>query len=140
LLGDDDDAIVCLDGEGWVSGSNAAARQMMAGLAGCALGPVHCSELFAQPWEPLFDLARCAEQAPMELALWSGLRLQALPQLAGEFAPGGAQRMPLREVEIAMIRKAVSEARGNVMEAARSLGISRATVYRKLSQKPPKTP
>ena len=45
--------------------------------------------------------------------------------------------MPLRDVEIALIRKAVSDARGNVMEAARVLGISRATVYRKLSQKPP---
>jgi transcriptional regulator of acetoin/glycerol metabolism len=29
----------------------------------------------------------------------------------------------------------VHEARGNVMEAARALGISRATVYRKLAQK-----
>jgi len=31
-----------------------------------------------------------------------------------------------------MIREAVTHARGNVAEAARSLGISRATVYRKL--------
>jgi len=35
-----------------------------------------------------------------------------------------------------MIRKAVRDAKGNVMEAARALGISRATVYRKLGQKP----
>ena len=140
LLGDDDDGIVCLDGDGWVTGSNAAARQMVTGLAECAQGPVHCSELFAQPWEPLFDLAGCAEQAPLELPLWSGLRLQARPQLAGDSHGAASPRVPLREVEIAMIRKAVSDARGNVMEAARSLGISRATVYRKLSQKAPKTP
>jgi sigma-54 dependent transcriptional regulator, acetoin dehydrogenase operon transcriptional activator AcoR len=31
----------------------------------------------------------------------------------------------------------VEEARGNVMEAARALGISRATVYRKLTRKKP---
>jgi transcriptional regulator of acetoin/glycerol metabolism len=31
-----------------------------------------------------------------------------------------------------MIREAVNQARGNVAEAARNLGISRATVYRKL--------
>ena len=31
-----------------------------------------------------------------------------------------------------LIRKAVEEARGNVAQAARALGISRATVYRKL--------
>lgn len=133
LLGDDDDGLVCLDADGWVTGSNGAARQMVPALGSACTQPVHCSELFAQPWEPLFDLARCAEQAALELPLWSGLRLAALPQLPGE-GPG-AQRKPLRDVEIAMIRKAVSDARGNVMEAARALGISRATVYRKLSQK-----
>ena len=140
LLGDDDDGLVCLDGDGWVTGSNAAARQMVNALAGNDPAPVHCSELFAQPWEPLFDLARCAEHTPLELPLWSGLRLQALPQLAGDGSGALAPRVPLRDVEIAMIRKAVSEARGNVMEAARALGISRATVYRKLSQKAPKIP
>lgn len=138
LLGDDDDGLVCLDADGWVTGSNGAARQMLSSLAGASPGPVHCSELFGQPWEPLFDLAHRADPAPLELPLWSGLRLLALPQLAGDAGLGPANRLPLREVEIAMIRKAVSEARGNVMEAARALGISRATVYRKLSQKPAK--
>ena len=38
----------------------------------------------------------------------------------------------LREAEAALIRQAVQDARGNVAEAARVLGISRATVYRKL--------
>lgn len=132
MLGDDDDALVCLDADGWVTGSNAAARQMVAGLAGA--GRTHCSELFAQPWEPLFDRAlQDAGAAPLELALWSGLRVAALPRSAGAAAP--APRAQLREVEIALIRKAVSEARGNVMAAARALGISRATVYRKLGQK-----
>jgi transcriptional regulator of acetoin/glycerol metabolism len=135
LLGDDDDGLVCLDGDGWVTGSNGAARQMVSGLQGTQ-APVHCSELFAQPWEPLFDLARGSEQALVELPLWSGLRLAALVQPAGE-ARTPSSRVPLRDVEIALIRKAVSDARGNVMEAARTLGISRATVYRKLSQKPP---
>lgn len=136
LLGDDDDGLVCLDGDGWVKGSNSAARQMIAGLDAAREGPVHCSELFAQPWEPLFDLAAHAEQAPVELPLWSGLRLAALPQAAGDARAAPGPRRPLREVEIALIRKAVSDARGNVMEAARALGISRATVYRKLAQKP----
>jgi transcriptional regulator of acetoin/glycerol metabolism len=138
-LGEDDDGLVCLDNDGWVTGSNAAARQMVAGLAPAAPGPVHCSELFAQPWEPLFDLARHgADHAGLELALWSGLRLAALPQAAGEQAAGAGPRAPLRDVEIALIHQAVNDARGNVMEAARALGISRATVYRKLSQKPGK--
>ena len=39
---------------------------------------------------------------------------------------------PLKDVQTDMIREAVNQARGNVAEAARALGISRATVYRKL--------
>ena len=135
LLGDDDDGLVALDGDGWVAGCNSAARQMVAALGAVSHGPVHCSELFAQPWEPLYDLARRAEHAPVELPLWSGLCLSCLPQPAGEKLASGSARVPLRDVEIALIRKAVSDARGNVMEAARALGISRATVYRKLSVK-----
>ena len=46
-----------------------------------------------------------------------------------------APRVPLRDVEIALIRKAVFDARGNVVKAAQALGISRATVYRKLGRK-----
>ena len=135
LRGDGEDALVVLDADGWVTGSNSAARQMVAALAGAAREPVHCSELFAQAWEPLFDLARRqGEPAPVELPLWSGLRLAVLPQVGGA-APRPPAPLPLRDLEVALIRKAVHEARGNVMEAARALGISRATVYRKLGQK-----
>jgi transcriptional regulator of acetoin/glycerol metabolism len=38
----------------------------------------------------------------------------------------------LRDVEAEMIKKAVDQARGNIAQAARDLGISRATLYRKL--------
>jgi len=36
-------------------------------------------------------------------------------------------------VESDLIRRAMQQARGNVAEAAKRLGISRATLYRKLS-------
>jgi sigma-54 dependent transcriptional regulator, acetoin dehydrogenase operon transcriptional activator AcoR len=133
-IGSEDDGLLVLDADGWVQGCNAVARQMVPQLAGAA--PVHCSELFAQPWEPLFDDAGQADPGPAEVALWSGLRLWALPSHAGLSPQGTSARTPLRDVEIALIRKAVSQARGNVMEAARALGISRATVYRKLSRRP----
>jgi transcriptional regulator of acetoin/glycerol metabolism len=134
-LGADDDGLVCLDGDGWIKGSNDAARQMLPELA-LPGTPVHCSELFAQHWESWFDLARSSgPQPPLEVPLWSGLRLQALPQLPGQNAAAVAPRVPLRDVEIALIRKAVSDARGNVAKAAQALGISRATVYRKLGRK-----
>ena len=129
-LGSDDDGLVCLDADGWVKGSNDAARQMVPQLAA---GTAHCSELFAQPWQPFYDMVRGnAAHAPVEVPLWSGLRLLALPQLPGQPVAQVAPRVALRDMEISLIRKAVAEAHGNVQQAAKALGISRATVYRKL--------
>ena len=59
---DDHDGLLCLDGDGWVVAANPAARQMLGPLA--SPGHVHCSELFAMPWESLFDALR--KEAPME--------------------------------------------------------------------------
>jgi transcriptional regulator of acetoin/glycerol metabolism len=87
-------------------------------------------------WEMLFDAA--GRRSPMEVPLWSGLTLQvlALPRGSpdGQLAVG-AKQLPLKDLETAMIRSAVDEARGNVMRAAQALGISRATVYRRLGKK-----
>jgi transcriptional regulator of acetoin/glycerol metabolism len=131
----DEDGLLCLDGDGAIVTVNPGARQMLGQLVA---GAVHCSELFATPWETFYDLAR-KDPAPLEVPLWSGLTLQVLPQL-----PGHAQvprpaatdaRLPLKDLETELIRQAVQDSRGNVMAAARRLGISRATVYRKLGQR-----
>ncbi|MGZ5271436.1 MAG: helix-turn-helix domain-containing protein [Ramlibacter sp.] len=130
--------LLCLDADGWAVGANPAAREMLAQLAS-PVAPVHCSELFAGAWQALFDGARRDEA--VELPLWSGLTLQVLAQWPGRpIAPRQAapdKRLPLKDLEAGLIRDAVREARGNVMAAARMLGISRATVYRKLGRKPP---
>lgn len=134
LPGGHDDGLVCLDADGWVKASNDAARQMLPQLA-LRGAPTHCGELFAQRCETWFDAARrSAAPAPMEVALWSGLRVHVLPQIAGE-PLNVSPKVPLRDVELALIRKAVADARGNVVKAAQALGISRATVYRKLGKK-----
>jgi len=138
-LGDDADGLLALDADGLVCASNRAARQLLPPLAGNQHNELHSRDLFALPWEMLFDAARQGQ--PVEVPLWSGLRLQARAELVGRAAgPTMAPRMagtpattlPLRDVETSLIRKAVEEARGNVAQAARNLGISRATVYRKL--------
>ncbi len=133
-FGDESEGLLCVDGEGWVVSANPASRQMLSQLA--APGRSHCSELFALPWERLFD---ASGHEALEVPLWSGLTLQVLAQPAGaQPLPRPAapdRRLPLKDLEAELIRKAVLEARGNVMEAARMLGISRATVYRKLARK-----
>jgi transcriptional regulator of acetoin/glycerol metabolism len=134
-FGHEHDGLLVLDADGWLCGANSAARQML-GTPATQPRP-HAGELFAFGWEALFDAAR--DERALEVPLWSGLMLQVLPQRAGErllprpAAPAG--RLPLRDLETELIRKAVDDARGNVMAAARALGISRATVYRKLARK-----
>lgn len=139
--GDDSDGLLTLDTDGHIVGANPTARQMLS-LSPAAHGQaLHASDVFASPWENLFDAAS-REGRAQELPLWSGLRLQTQAMRPGASAQNakphghthrtGPAAKPLKDVQTDMIREAVSQARGNVAEAARALGISRATVYRKL--------
>jgi transcriptional regulator of acetoin/glycerol metabolism len=102
--------------------------------------------LFALPHERLFEAARKAASSRshalpvLDVPLWSGLRLAAMALPQGNTWPPHASpavpERPLKDLETALIRQAVAQARGNVMQAARALGISRATVYRRLGKKP----
>jgi transcriptional regulator of acetoin/glycerol metabolism len=140
-MGADSDGLLCIESDGSVSGANAAARHMLHQPLG-SRAALHCNDLFALPPQMLFDAALRGD-ALLEVPLWSGLRVQARARLARPsgtasaaitVAPTAPERPRLRDVETALIRKAVDEARGNVAEAARALGISRATVYRKLGR------
>jgi transcriptional regulator of acetoin/glycerol metabolism len=143
-LGGEGDGLMALDADGTVVGANSIARQLVPQPLRTPGAPVHCSDLLALPWPLLFDAAQRHPAAPLELPLWSGLRLQGLalrthaaraasrPTHAAAAAPVASGTAPLRAAETALIRQAVQDARGNVAEAARALGISRATVYRKL--------
>ncbi len=138
-LGSDADGMLCLDADGWITGANPVARQMVSGLQ--AAGRVHATEVFGLPLQMLFDAAR-RNHNTLEIPLWTGLRLNAVAVEAArenlptryDSAPGNS--VGLKDMETAMIHKAVEQARGNVAQAAQALGISRATVYRKLGHKP----
>jgi transcriptional regulator of acetoin/glycerol metabolism len=132
LRGDESDGVINLNEAGDIIGANLQARQMV------AIDPAraHASDVFALPWQSLFD--HSSSNNPFEAPLWSGLRVQikatqsshALPQVE-DSTPGA-----LKEVESDLIRRVMQQARGNVSEAAKRLGISRATLYRKIA--PPK--
>jgi transcriptional regulator of acetoin/glycerol metabolism len=136
-IGHETDGLVCLDEDGWVKGVNRVARQMVSDLTSATRADVHINEVFGLPMEHLFDASKHPDRL-LELPLWSGLRLQAQaiaqPDEAAVLSvmPG---TVPLRDVEAAMIRKAVDDACGNISQAARMLGIGRATMYRKLGKK-----
>lgn len=134
--GNDDDGLVCLDRDGCITGMNAPAAQMLGLTENHWSGDV--ATIFATGPAAFFDAAR-QQRGPFEVPVWSGLRLQVLcrhhgqPQGPHVHTPAAHHPgLPLKDLEEAMIRKAVEDARGNVQEAARALGISRATIYRKL--------
>lgn len=146
-LGSDADGMVCLDGDGWITAANPIARQMVPQLGHrIAAQPVlHASDVFGVAFELLFDAAKRPDTV-LEIPLWTGLRLQAWPVARGHDADplhpaphaGGLGQRALKDIETELIRKAVDQARGNVAQAALALGISRATVYRKLGRRPGK--
>lgn len=148
--GDNSDGLLTLDPDGHILGANPAARQMLALSPNRADHPQHVSDVFASPWESLFDAAR-HDTHVQELPLWSGLRLQtqalrpgkkpngtaaaSAPIQSPTRAPAASASTPLKDMQTHLIRQTVTQVRGNVAEAARILGISRATVYRKLGIK-----
>lgn len=141
VMGSDTDGLLGLDTEGRITGANAIARQMVPNLTASHPGAVPLNALFDVPVGLLFDAMH--RSTPIDMPLWSGLRLQALPVerrdeervTATAAQPLTAPQRPLKDLEIALIFKAVAQARGNVTAAAQALGISRATVYRKIGQK-----
>mgnify|MGYP002661830064 CR=1 FL=1 len=135
-LGGESDGLVTLDDDGQVLGTNTTARQLLPLPLRSPGGALHSADVFAMPWAMLRDAACQQRSAAMPVPLWSGLRLQALvqPAAAVQGRVRASPAAPLRQTETALIRQAVQDARGNVAEAARALGISRATVYRKLGQ------
>ncbi len=147
-LGDDSDGLVCLNADGFVIAANQTARQMLPQLApnpslafdNRLTAAHHSSDVFAIGFETLFDAARSsAGHHVLDVPLWSGLRLNAVALRAADTVSQtiqpptqAAARQPLKDIETALIRKAVDDARGNVLQAAKDLGVSRATVYRRL--------
>ena len=117
---------------------NIAART---GMPQRELAPSAIGALAAHPWPGnIRELRNVLEQAAM---LTDNPRLAAedfarvLPALAGVRAPAGGTLRPLpeqiAELERSSIRLALAATGGNKVSAARMLGISRATLYQKMS-------
>jgi DNA-binding NtrC family response regulator len=120
-----------------------------AGAEGRRLAPEALELLAAQPWEGnARELENTLERALLlsDAPVLGPADLRAL--LAGP--PGAeppapvtnhvealaAQGMPLREVENQLIREVLKRTGGNKVEAARRLGISRRTIYRRCEEDP----
>ena len=127
-MGSDNDGLIGLDADGQIMCANRAART----ITGLRLhNGEHSGDVFATAWQSLFDLS---PDQRIEVPLWSGLQVQIALDHNTRAPSITAQPAPvLKAIEIDLIRRAMQQARGNVSEAARRLGISRATLYRKIS-------
>jgi transcriptional regulator of acetoin/glycerol metabolism len=127
-MGSDNDGLIGLDADGQIMCANRAARA----ITGAHLrSGEHSGDVFATPWQSLFDLT---SHQRIEVPLWTGLQVQVQIDnnpSATSMAPRPAPM--LKAIETDLIRRAMQQAKGNVAEAARRLGISRATLYRKIS-------
>jgi sigma-54 dependent transcriptional regulator, acetoin dehydrogenase operon transcriptional activator AcoR len=155
-----DDASPCgllsVADSGALLGADFHCRSMIPELSQMGQRGMHLSDVFAMPWQSLFDQSR-ASVSLREWPLWSGLNLVvaaeqvrakapetrtlksleaepdlALPALSPTQAPASAANKSLKAVQSELISLALLESKGNVELAARRLGISRATLYRKL--------
>lgn len=123
------EGLLCLGADGQVLGANSAARQMLPSLHTLVGGSLHAGDLFALPWHSLFDGA--AHTEPRTVPLWSGLRMQVRAERSGPVPV--APRQLLKALESELIDQALRDAGGRVAQAAKALGVSRATLYRRLA-------
>ena len=137
--GKDTEGLMCLDADGTVRALNPAARRML-GSDAQPHTVMHAEHVFACNWTQFFD--EQSRSSAWVVPLWSGLQVCVRSSLAGRLAPKSGLRslaaslaQPLKEHETALIRQTVQDKRGNVAAAAKALGISRATVYRKLANR-----
>jgi sigma-54 dependent transcriptional regulator, acetoin dehydrogenase operon transcriptional activator AcoR len=138
--GKDGEGLVCVQTDGVISAMNPAARHMLGVATGLSAALQLC-DIFAVSTGSLFDAQR--RDNWLDVPLWSGLHLQVRASAAGTLAPKSrGQSVPplaaptqgLKNHETQLIRQTVTQLRGNVAAAAAQLGISRATIYRKLGR------
>ncbi len=139
-LGREAEGLLCLDEDGQICAMNRIARQML-GASEIAQPMQHASDVFATDWRRLFD-AHLGSEA-VQVPLWSGLQVELRTSRSGKLAPKAVSASvvdtrvrhslgALKAHEVDVIRDTVAQLKGNVAAAAEKLGISRATVYRKL--------
>jgi transcriptional regulator of acetoin/glycerol metabolism len=151
LVGTPMEGIIAIDGDNRIAGINRSALKLLCvtrdSLVGTSFGALMDSDLTRH-------LSGRDPGSLTELQTQSGLQLYArlscygagrssahrwgqAPSIALSSAPAEpiAQVQSLRSVELELMRQALAEAKGNVTLAARRLGISRSSIYRRLSER-----
>ena len=151
LIGTPMEGIVAIDGANRVVGINRSAQRLLcvtrAALFGTDFGELIDFDL-ARP-SSTNDVSRLSEMhSRTGLQLFARLSTGADPGGASPWEPSGLERPPgavqapleadplttWHTAELKLIQRALAESGGNVTAAARQLGISRSSIYRRLAQ------
>ncbi len=141
------EGILAVSADGRIVGANRSAVDQLK-LSGAALRQHTLGALLGTGVAALADHFRSALAPPLRLHTPNGAVLHAVARInwpvhhagsgsGGQLAPAQAAAAPaqrLQDLEVQAVRQAVSAAGGNIAAAARRLGISRNTVYRRLRQ------
>jgi transcriptional regulator of acetoin/glycerol metabolism len=142
-LGSPADGLLALDRDGRVLGFNQTAKKILS-MQSNINDHEHAKDIFAMPFERLFDAARAGRPC-FDVPLWSGLCVDTEPlyqhqevqQHKATQDPVSrlaiVEHLQLKDITTNLMKQAVRDSKGNVAVAARKLGISRATLYRKLA-------
>ena len=134
LIGTLTEGVLALTPEGRIVGANRGALELL-GLSGAALRHQDVETLFGRPLGALADAQRDASAIPLVANATAGRPLALHGRLEGPLWRRGVG-MPsapsLAALEVQAMRRAVDDAGGNIAQAARRLGVSRSTIYRKL--------
>ena len=79
------------------------------------------------------ELNHVVERAVL-MAIGNQIRLPDLALRAAREGPAKLEEMSLEDVEMFLIKKALSRYDGNVSHAANALGLSRSALYRRLQR------
>jgi DNA-binding NtrC family response regulator len=108
------------------------AQHYRKGLAG--IDPAALQALLEHAWPGnIRELDHAVERAVL-MARGDGVRVADLALRPGRESSSRLEEMSLEEVEAFLIRKALSRYDGNVSQAAKTLGLSRSALYRRLQR------
>lgn len=130
------EGLVALSEDGWLIGANMAGLTLL-GLARRDIAGLRIDAIFLTTVDTLHDHSRLGHGGPFEVRRVNGSALW----VQVEAGRGGIEVTPVADRDRATpcapsddVERTVAECQGNLSEAARRLGISRTTLYRRLQR------
>lgn len=117
-----------LDHDGLVVAADPQVFHLIEEFASLNLREIPITEIIAAPLHQIMAVVGSQANSTghsQVFPLWSGLEVRLCNYRE--------EARPIRQLTRELILRAVAESRGNVIEAARRLGVSRATIYRQLA-------